>query len=70
MPIDPRGTTPGLTPAAKPDENLINLKCRNPKCTNITATEIKVPNRKGIRIYCCTKCGHTWTISVGGQIDI
>lgn len=69
MPADPRGTTPGLAPSAKPSEAVINLKCRNPKCKSITATEIKIPN-KSQRIYRCTKCGHTWTISVGGNIDI
>lgn len=69
MPVDPRGTTPGLAPQAKPQEDVVNLKCRNPKCRSISATEIKIPN-KGTRIYRCTKCSHTWTIAVGGQIDI
>lgn len=69
MPVDPKGTTPGLTPQAKPQAKPINLKCRNPKCNNISATEIKIPNASQ-RIYRCTKCGHTWTITVGGQINI
>lgn len=69
MPIDPRGTTPGLSPQAKLEEKVINMKCRNRKCTSITATEIKIQN-KSQRVYRCTECGNTWFINVGGNIDI
>ena len=68
MPIDPSGTAPGLTPT-KPAEATINMKCRNPKCPNITAVEIKV-QKPGMRVYRCTKCNHTWVINVGGKFEI
>lgn len=68
MPIDPTGTTPGLALQAQPDPNVVNMKCRNRKCKSITATQIKVPSQQ--RVYRCTKCGHTWSIVVGGNIDI
>jgi len=69
MPVDPKGTSPGLKPGTKPDEKTINMKCRNPKCKSITSTEIKLPN-KNQRVYRCVKCGHTWVINVGGHLDI
>lgn len=69
MPVDPKGTTPGLNPGSKPVEGTVNMKCRNPKCKSITSTEIRLPN-KSQRVYRCTKCGYTWTINVGGFLDI
>jgi hypothetical protein len=67
MSIDPKGTTPGLSPNAKPKEDVINLKCRNSHCDGIEAVEIKVASgAQGRRIYRCLKCNHTWGVPVGG----
>lgn len=67
MPIDPRGTAPGLSPGAKPQEKVLNLKCRDRRCDGMTAIQIEVPSGlHGRRIYRCTKCNHTWGVPVGG----
>lgn len=65
--VDPKGTTPGLSPSAKPQEDVINLKCRDTRCDGMQAVEIKVPSGiSGRRIYRCIKCNHTWGVGVGG----
>ena len=69
MPVDPKGPTSGLTPQAKPEAEVLNMKCRNPKCTCISVTRIKMPN-PGQRVYRCTKCGYVWVVTVGGSINI
>jgi DNA-directed RNA polymerase subunit M/transcription elongation factor TFIIS len=65
--IDPSGTTPGLSPNAKPEEKILNMKCRNKNCNSIQAKQINVPaGTHGRRIYRCVKCNHTWGVPVGG----
>ncbi len=69
MPIDPRGTTPGLASKAKPTETLHNMKCKNTACSSITATEIKIEGGQGLRVYRCIECGHTMPVNVGGGVN-
>ena len=64
MSVDPTGTTPGL--AAKPEVKELNMKCKNPKCDSITATELKIGAQPGTHVYRCTKCGHTHRVALGG----
>jgi transposase-like protein len=67
MPIDPKGTSPQAVPQmAQPETH--NMKCK--RCDSMTAFEMKFPNSGGRRMYRCTKCNFTWSIVVGGSIDI
>ena len=54
----------------QPDQ-IVNMKCRNPtgKCQCMTAVIIFHPS-KSTRLYQCTKCKHTWPISVGGEVNL
>lgn len=74
MSVDPKGVQPGLAPQARPQETVHHLKCRNPKCTSMTATEIRIvrSNTKngGQRIYRCTECSHSWGINTGGSFNL
>lgn len=72
MNVDPKGVTPGLAQQAKPQEEVIHLKCRNGKCDSITAVEIKIKGqeRTGRHIYRCTKCNATWGVPVGGAVNL
>jgi hypothetical protein len=69
--IDFKGTAPGLTPGAK-SVSTLNIRCPNPKCDSMEATEIKLeaPEHVGQRVYRCVKCGHTKSLSVGGHLNI
>ncbi len=69
MPIDPRGTTPGLAPKAKAKETTLNMKCKNTSCSSITATEIKIEGGQGLRVYRCIECGQTMPVNVGGVVS-
>lgn len=69
MPIDPAGTTPGLTPGAKPDET-VHIKCRSGRCESITAVIVKIPGQESQRLYRCTACNHTWGLNVGGSVNL
>jgi hypothetical protein len=71
MPIDPTGTTPGLSPKTKEEEKPLLLACRNKrrKCDSMTATKLDT-GPGGPRMYRCTECGHTWTINVGGAVNL
>lgn len=53
----------------KKDSDVVSLKCRNPKCDSISAVEVPIP-RPGKRVYRCVKCNHTWSVQVGGKVDI
>jgi hypothetical protein len=68
--VDPAGVTPGLSERATPKETVVYLKCRNPKCDSMEATEIglETPPQVGQRAYRCVKCGHTWSLKVGGAL--
>ena len=65
MPIDPKGTQPGLAPSTdKPAE--VNLRCRNEKCNCIRAIDVTPQPVTDARRYQCVKCGHTWGVQTGG----
>jgi hypothetical protein len=72
MSIDPTGTTPGLAPGAQAQPKVLNMKCQDPNCTSIEATEIQLGEvSRGApmpsqRVYRCVKCGRTHSITVGG----
>lgn len=68
MPVDPKGTTPGLANQAAANKP-VNMKCRNPKCDCISATAIPVKNLSQ-KVFRCTECGYVWSISIGGSIDL
>ena len=68
MPIDLKGTEPGLVSAPeKPKE--IALKCRNTACNSKRAIDVSVAGVPGHR-YQCVVCKHTWSIYLGGSLDI
>lgn len=68
MPIDIKGTAPGLVNSPeKPKE--IFLKCRNANCSSKKAIDVSVPGVPGHR-YQCVVCKHTWSINIGGSVDI
>jgi len=72
--VDQTGTKPGLATSTKP-EKVLNLKCPAHGCKSLTAFEITVVNPNArvashARTYQCTKCNTTWSLQVGGHIDI
>ncbi len=75
MNMDPKGTAPGLAQGAAPKVKTIHLKCKglNGNCTSLVATEIVVEETQaGVapsqRVYACTECGFTSSMSVGGPV--
>jgi DNA-directed RNA polymerase subunit M/transcription elongation factor TFIIS len=68
MPIDPKGTKPGVVPV-QPAVETVNMKCRKQACTSITATIVNI-GAAPVRMYRCVECGHMWGINVGGAINI
>lgn len=71
--FDPSATTPGLANPEKKDPDTVNMRCRNAQnCDGIEATEIKIGGAEhaGQRVYRCVKCGHTWSLMVGGHLSI
>lgn len=69
MPIDPTSTKPGLPPTQN-EPPPVHMKCRNPNCDSITAVEIKLQGQGSARLYRCTKCGATRSITVGGSVEL
>ena len=74
MSIDHEGTRPGLLPGAQVKPKTLSMKCRNPKCDSIEASEIQLTNlpvsEYGVpsqRVYRCVKCGDTRGLGVGGH---
>lgn len=68
MPVDYKGTQPGLVTTPAPAEPTINMKCKNHRCQSVQAIQVKVPGlMPGQNIYRCAECGTTWTVSVGGE---
>jgi DNA-directed RNA polymerase subunit M/transcription elongation factor TFIIS len=68
MPIDPKGTKPGVVPA-QPAPQTVNMKCKKANCTSISATIVDI-GQSPVRMYRCTECGNMWGINVGGAINI
>ena len=71
--VNPAGVTPGLSEKAAPKQEVVNLKCRNPKCDSMEAVEIELkdsPPQIGQRVYRCVKCGHIWALRVGGPLQL
>jgi len=68
MPIDQKGTEPGLVNAPK-EPKPVNLRCRNSGCDSMTAIEVTPPGTPGHR-YQCTRCKNTWGINTGGSLDL
>jgi hypothetical protein len=68
MPIDPKGTTPGLVPE-QPKPETVNMRCRRGSCQSIQATIVKIPG-SAARMYRCCECGHMWGINLGGSVDL
>lgn len=68
--VDPAGVTPGLAKKDEPKEEIIYLKCRDPECDSMKAVDItrEGPPQIGNRSYRCVKCGHTWSLAVGGPL--
>jgi len=71
MPIDPAGTTPGLQQKEEPPKR-VNIRCKNyPDCDSIQAIEIEYAGQKGgSRLYQCCKCHRTWSVAVGGSVEL
>lgn len=70
MPIDPAGTTPGLTPK-KEEPAKVNMRCRNANCDSIVAIEVKLEGQEGgHRMYQCCKCKQTRGVAVGGSVTL
>lgn len=68
MPVDPKGTEPGLAPAAQ-TRTKVNFKCRRPDCDCIEAYDESLPSLPHKRYVCC-KCGNVYTINPGGSFNV
>ena len=68
MPIDPKGTKPGVVPVVQEPET-VNMKCRKVGCTSISAVIVNI-GASPVRMYRCTVCGGMWGINVGGSINL
>jgi len=75
MSVDPKGTTPGLKAETK-EPKVHHMKCRNEDCPSMQVTEIPTggaPEGAGAahnRLYQCVTCHLTWTLGVGGSVNI
>lgn len=74
--FDPAGTSPGLTGASAPQPKVHHMKCREEGCPSLQAIEITPPvSRENAgaphhRTYQCLRCKNTWTMSVGGFVNL
>jgi len=70
MPVDPKGTAPGLQPVAPNELPKVHIKCKNQSCSSIVAIEIKAGGQSGPRrLYQCVSCKTTWGVPVGGSVE-
>lgn len=69
MPIDHKGTSPGLV-HEEAAELVLHMRCRNPNCDSINCIEFKAGSTRASRMYQCCKCKQCFGISVGGSIDL
>jgi transposase-like protein len=70
MPIDPKGTQPGLTEPAVEKIPEVNLRCRNEKCNSIRARDVTPPSVTNAKRYQCVVCGYTWGVQTGGAFMV
>jgi hypothetical protein len=68
MPVDPAGTSPGLSPT-KEEPKKLNAKCRSGNCDSIQVYDVSVDGVPGKR-YQCVKCKHTWAVNPGGSFNV
>jgi hypothetical protein len=68
MPVDPKGTQPGVVPGEVREKEAVHFKCRRPECDSITAYDESVPSLAAKR-FVCTKCGNVVTINPGGSFN-
>lgn len=67
--IDPTGTQPGVV-RTEEEPKPVDMKCKNPNCDSILATELKTPGvGRGQHLFQCVKCKQSWSVSVGGGVD-
>lgn len=72
--FDPKGTAPGLASQEAP-EKVVHLKCPQHGCKSVSAVERSAQDPQDprgathTRTYCCTACGTTWTMAVGGSVN-
>ena len=70
MPIDPKGTKPGLTPQTD-EPKQVHIKCKNDGCDSILAIIVEIPGMPaGTHLYRCVQCHRQWGIRTGGNIDL
>ena len=70
MPIDPAGTTPGLTPEPAATPKQLHNRCKRAGCDSIEATEMPAPNSRGQHLYRCTTCNMVHGVTTGGSFEI
>lgn len=70
MPIDPAGTTPGLSGQVAEEPKQHHMKCKNQNCDSITVVEVNLPNNAGRHMYRCVKCHTSWGVLTGGSVDL
>lgn len=70
MPIDLAGITPGLQKTEEAPKK-VDIRCKSyPDCNSIQAIEVNYAGNKGSRLYQCCKCHRTWSVAVGGSVDL
>jgi hypothetical protein len=70
MPVDPKGTAPGLAKSNEEPEQ-VHMSCKNKDCDSILAVEMKIPGQSASsRLYQCVKCKMTRSIPVGGAVNL
>jgi hypothetical protein len=63
------GTAPGLPQQAAQQPEPVNIRCKNPNCDSIQAIPFIMPEKPGVRLYRCVKCGSTKGVNLGGSVD-
>lgn len=74
--VDFAGVKPGLSGTVKDARKTVSMKCRNDRCSSKDAFEVNIqgnhsnagaPHSRG---YQCARCRTTWTVGVGGFVNI
>ena len=70
MPVNPAGTSPGLSTPTAADLPKVHIKCKREACDSILAVEIKHAGMTGGRhMYQCAKCKSSWVVNTGGAAN-